>query len=156
MTLSPLLENTNDDELLKLIDGSGSNDERGAISELKKRTGDKFSERMFDLYKNARRWPARSACVFYVIRYARNDKTAVKLGRTAIFDKAYGVRYRACMLLAYSLDRDSIPFLIDALEATDELESCNDLLAAIDSIESKNSDFFLDRDHSGRVHMEVR
>jgi hypothetical protein len=54
------------------------------------------------------------------------------------------------MLLACSLDEESIPVLERALEGA-EGQGREDVLAALDAIRSQNHNYFLDRDHSGRV-----
>jgi hypothetical protein len=50
------------------------------------------------------------------------------------------------MLLAYSLRRDLLSELREQL---------NDLEAAIDAIETGNANYFVDRDHSGKMTLTI-
>src|SRR5512141_420695 len=86
----------------------------------------------------SRSWKTRAACVFYSMKYARESDEAVALGREALRDKAVGVRYRACMLLAYSQRRDALPDLREALQGYSGKKGADDLAAAIDAIEQQN------------------
>jgi hypothetical protein len=57
--------------------------------------------------------------VFHAIRFARVSEAAYSLGLKALADKSYMVRYRACMVLAYSLRTDAIPALTLLLHHAD-------------------------------------
>ncbi len=57
------------------------------------------------------------------------------------------------MLLAYS-QREVLPDLRAALAGAPK-ETQEDILAAIDAIESHNHNFFVDRDHSGMVTLTI-
>lgn len=140
--------------LLNDLDGSGSDKEFNAIRQLRE-LGDELPELLLDKYKAAKKWGERSSCVYHSIRYARCSSAAVKLGVEALSDKSRVVRYRACMLLAYSLDKTVLPDLKSMEVATNDEETLRDLKAAIDAIESENSDYFVDREHSGKVHLKV-
>ena len=56
------------------------------------------------------------------------------------------------MLLATAQKKEAIPFLEELLE---NKESQSDAMAAIDAIKNKNQNFFVDRDHSGKVTLNV-
>lgn len=142
------------DDLLGRLDGSGSDDEWAAVAELREGIGEALPTHLFERYKLARRAPQRASCVYHSTRYARDSKEAVQLGIMAIRDRSKIVRYRACALLAYSLSADALPLLRVAL-AEAEGETRDDLLAAIDAIEHQNSNYFLDRDHSGKFTFVV-
>lgn len=105
-------------------------------------------------YPTARRWQQRTALVFHAIRYARTSEEAFQLGLTALADRSYMVRYRACGLLAYSLRRDAIPALEELLTHRDK-RTVEDARAALDAIKRRNHHLFVDRDHSGRSFWEV-
>ena len=64
---------------------------------------------LLEAYAAAKRWQGRTALVFHAIRFARASEPAYALGLQALADKSYMVRYRACMVLAYSLRADAIP-----------------------------------------------
>lgn len=140
------------DQLLKRLDGSGSRDERDAIAALRE-GGSALPGLLRTKYHASRSWKTRAACVFYALKHARESDDAVALGREALRDKAGGVRYRACMLLAYSQRREALPDLWEALQAYSGKQGADEVAAAIDAIEQQNHNYFVDRDHSGRVKM---
>jgi len=142
------------EELLGRLDGSGSDEEWAAVMKLRER--DDFPHLLLERFRASRAWKARSSCVYHAVRYARQDADAVAIGKEAITDKSKVVRYRGCMLLAYSQKKEMLPVLKHALEATIDAEGKADLLAAIDAIEHENHNFFVDRKHSGKATMEIR
>ena len=148
-------DKTDLDDLLERLDGSGSDSEYEAIEQLHKQ-GHRLPALLLAKYKTTRKWGARSSCVYHAIRYARKSDEAIELGFLALSDKSKVVRYRACMLLAYSLEEgllERLRLLVDS--ATLDEETRNDLKAAIDAIEHQNSDFFVDREHSGKVSLRI-
>jgi hypothetical protein len=104
---------------------------------------------LMDAYATARRWQGRTALVFHAIRFARASEAAYALGLQALGDKSYMVRYRACMVLAYSLRADAIPALQALLQHTDA-RTREDATRALDAIHHQNHHYFVDRVHSGR------
>jgi hypothetical protein len=142
------------DELLSRLDGSGSDDEWAAVMKLRER-GD-FPHLLLERFRVSRAWKARSSCVYHAIRYARHDADAIAIGKEAITDKSKVVRYRGCMLLAYSQKKELLPILKHALEGTNDPVGKADLLAAVGAIEHENHNFFVDRKHSGKAKMEIR
>lgn len=105
-------------------------------------------------YPDTSRAPGRLRLVYSCIRYGRVSDEAFQLGLLAVNDRGTLVRYRACMLLAYSLRRDALPVLRTALGHSDERTRA-DALAAIDAIEHQNHHLFVDRTHSGRIRLIV-
>ena len=89
------------------------------------------------------------------MRYARESDEAVSLGVEALRDRAKNVRYRACMLLAYSLHRSVLQSLRDALNDPKLATSKEDMEAAIDAIEEQNSNYFVDRKHTGNITLNI-
>ena len=79
----------------------------------------------------------------------------MQLGVEALADRSRVVRYRACMLLAYSLERSVLPSLKESENSTSQEETLLDIRAAIDAIENQNSDYFVDRNHSGKKFLRV-
>jgi hypothetical protein len=65
------------------------------------------------------------------------------------------VRYRAAMLLAFSLRRDALPELRKVLWSLEGQAGHEHVAAAIDAIEHQNQNFFVDRDHSGKRTMTM-
>lgn len=89
------------------------------------------------------------------MRYARKSEDALALGLEAIVDRSKIVRYRGAMLLAYSQRKDALPYLRAALVSLRDGPGADDLLAAIDAIENANHNYFVDREHSGKMKWEV-
>ncbi|RLA51908.1 MAG: hypothetical protein DRR42_09050 [Gammaproteobacteria bacterium] len=142
------------ERLLDSLDGSGSDSEWTAADELREALGSDLPAYLFSRYLVARRSAIRSSCVYHAMRYARESENALELGVAAIQDNSKVVRYRGCMLLAYSLQKHTLPklrALIDSIHAN----SRNDLLAAIDAIESQNHHYFIDRDHTGDMNLNI-
>ena len=142
------------EDLLDLLDGRGSETEWAAVKRLKELLHDALPTYLLSAYRNARSWRSRSSFVFHAIPYARKHDDAVNLGMLAIFDRSKVVRYRACMLLAISQKSSALASLREAERAFMGTNS-SDMSAAIDAIEHKNQDYFLDRAHTGNVKLSV-
>jgi hypothetical protein len=104
---------------------------------------------LLEAYPAAKRWQARTALVFHAIGYSRVNDAAFALGCKALGDKSYMVRYRACMLLAYSLRKDAIAPL-QALQQHADRRTREDATRALDAIQHQNHHYFVDTGHSGR------
>ena len=113
---------------------------------------------LLEAYPSARRWQARTGLVFHAIRFARVSDAAYALGLRAIGDKSYMVRYRACMVLAYSLRTEAIPALQALLQHADA-RTREDAARALDAIQHQNHHYcyvtwrraiFRKRDYRGR------
>ena len=142
------------DMLLSCLDGSGSDREWQAAVSLRERVGERLPSLLLDAYRNARRSGPRSSFVYHATRYARCSADAVTLGLEALHDKARTVRYRACGLLAYSQRIELMPELQACLKSI-ESDSEPDIRAAIDSLQHRNQNYFLDRGHSGKMLWNV-
>jgi hypothetical protein len=139
--------------LLDHLDGSGSDAEWIAVERLRER--DDLPHLLLERFRSSRAWKTRSSCVYHAVRYAPRSDDAIALGKEAIADRSKVVRYRGCMLLAYSQKREALLPLKEVLEKTQDAEGRADLLAAIDAIESGNHNFFVDREHSGKVTLTI-
>jgi hypothetical protein len=104
---------------------------------------------LLEAYPAAKPWRGRTALVFHAIRFARESEAAYALGLLALEDRSYMVRYRACMVLAYSLRADAVPPLETLLNHSDA-RTREDAARALDAIHHQNHHYFVDRDHSGR------
>ena len=142
------------EELLDNLDGSGSDSEWSAVDELRRILDKDMPKYLLEKFRSARKWTVRSSCVYHAVRYAKESQEAINLGMEALKDKSKDVRYRACMLLAYSLRSDLLPELYRIASEIPAV-SRDDLLAAIDAIENKNHHFFIDRDHSGMMTLNI-
>jgi hypothetical protein len=139
---------------LQRLDGSGSDSEWAAVKEL--RDVPNLPRLLLGRFRSTRAWKARASCVFHAIRYAMTDDDAVTLGVEAPNDKARVVRYRGCMLLAWSQRQSVVPALRKALALVKDPAGQEDVRAAIDAIESRNHNFFVDRGHTGNVALELQ
>ena len=140
---------------LKDIDGKGGDIERQAIVQLRLSLGPNYVDALWHLYRSSRSNGVRAACIYYCFEQARTNQAATELAVLALGDRSKIVRYRACQLLAYSLDRVLLPRL-DAIRKGIPKDSLADLDAAIDAIANQNQNYFLDRTHTGNIFMEHR
>ena len=140
-------------ELVRRLDSSNASDEAEAWAELKP-LGEAVVPYLAEAFSGARRWQQRVSLVFHAIRFARTGDAAFQLALTALGDRSYMVRYRACGLLAYSLRRDALPALEPLLSHADE-RTAEDARAAVDAVKQRNHHFFVDRTHSGRAFWVV-
>ena len=138
-------------KLLGKLDGRGTDAEYDAIKSLS-RIGEALPGILLQKYRASSKYGERASCVHHAIKYAKNNNEAFQLGLEALKDKSKKVRYRACMLLAISHNTAAIPDLEALLSDKDSKE---DAKAAIDAIKNKNHNYFLDRDHSGKVTLNV-
>ena len=103
-----------------------------------------------EAFPRIRKSEGRASIMRYVGRFSRESEVAFQMGTVAVRDRAYAVRHYGCALLAYSLRADALPILLSLLKHADR-RTVEDARAAIDAIESKNHNFFKDRDHSGKI-----
>ncbi len=139
--------------LLAKLDGSGSDAEWAAAKRLRD-LGPKLPKWLLQKYRASKGWKARSSCVYHAARSARQSEEAVALGKEALRDRSKAVRYRAAELLAWAQRKDALPALRAALAEVPEGER-DDLLAAVDAIESGNHNYFIDREHTGDMFLEI-
>lgn len=138
-------------QCLSKLDGRGSDDEFAAVQELAQ-LGSQFPEVLLAAYRSSRNWSNRTSYVYHATKYSRSSDAAFALGIEALSDRSKYVRYRACKLLAVAQRDEAIEPLRSLLSDPDSNE---DAAAAIDAIEHKNHNLFLDRDHSGKVTLNI-
>jgi len=141
--------------LLDKLDGRGSDQEFNAIRELRRLVGDKLPSLLLVKYRSEKKWQIRCSCVYHSIKYARNVTDAVQLGIEGLSDKSKVVRYRSCMLLAYSLNKEVLPALYEIKQKFKDEETIGNADSAIDAIENQNTNFFVDRKHTGKITLNV-
>lgn len=139
------------DEKLRKLDGRGAAEEYEAVESLST-LGDEFPILLLQRYRIARNWAERASCVYHAAKYARTSDAAFQLGIEAIADRSKKVRYRACLLLAVAQKREALPHLASLVP---EFQSAY-VTAAIDAIEHGNQNYFIDRDHSGMITLNVQ
>jgi len=154
MSVEDKMDSENLTKLLECLDGSGSDAEWSAAKELRT-LGLELPTLLLKRFRWVRSWKARSSCVYHAMRYAKTSDDAFLLGVEAIKDKSKAVRYRGAMLLAYSQRADALPSLRAALHSLNGRPGADDLMAAIDAIESGNHHFFVDRTHSGKMKLTI-
>ena len=142
------------EKLLQQLDGKGSEKERAAIRKLRASLGTSFPDQMLGHYRISRIKSIRASCLLYCFPNARTSNAAKELAMLALRDKSKAVRYRACQLLAYSQDRNLLGG-IEQVRNSIDAESRPDLDAVLDAISNQNQHFFKDREHSGRIFMEL-
>ena len=149
------LENDELARLLRLVDGSGSDSEYEAIKKLESST-DALPLLLYKKYQTAKSAKERGACVHHSTKFSKKDRIALELGIDGLSDRSKHVRHLACLLLAWSVQKDALPVLrrYESIYANDD-ETLGDIRAAIDSIEHENSNYFVDRDHSGMVTLRI-
>jgi hypothetical protein len=146
----------NDAEIRRLVanlDVARTSEEDAAWEKLRP-LGSKVLPFFVEYYPKMKKWQGRVSLVFHSISFARDHDDAFSLGIKATGDKSTVVRYRACMLLAYSLRKDALPYLQALLSHTDR-KTAEDAKAAIDAIENNNHNYFIDREHSGQMFWKV-
>ena len=139
------------EEAFSKLDGRGSDAEFEAVDVLSK-LGLQFPELLRARYLTARKWGERASCVYHSMKYAKVSQSACQLGIEALADRSKHVRYRACMLLALTQNEDAIHSLKKLLLNP---ESGPDAAAAICAIEHKNEHYFFDREHSGKLTLNI-
>lgn len=139
------------EEKLSKLDGRGSEAEYDAVKSLAA-LGQELPELLLQKYRRSKRWGERASCVYHAIEFAKNNDSAYQLGIEATQDRSKYVRYRACMLLAIAQKQEAITSLEVLLQNKD---SVDDAKASIDAIKHQNQNYFVDRDHSDMVTLNV-
>lgn len=147
--------NVSDNRIEDLVDaivhgGSESEEASAALSHL----GPRIVPFLARAFEKTRSWQGRTALMYHAIPFARVSEAAYELGVRGLSDRSYMVRYRACMVLAYSLRRDALPELRKHQEHGDR-RTREDVARAIDAIVHGNHHYFVDTDHSGRTSWVV-
>jgi len=145
-------------EIKKLVMQLGSSgkieDEKKIWGKLKP-VGEKIVHYFLEAYPKAKGWESRASYMFHSIKYAKTNKEALQLGILGLKDKSTIVRYRACQILAYSLKKEVLPFLEEALSHKDS-KTIEDVKATINAIKKGNHHLFHDRDNSGKIKWFVK
>ena len=138
-------------EEIKKLDTTSYKDQSAIWEELKSRFNRKtLIYELVKHYYEFKKWQGRCFILYYGTVVARESPEAIKIAIRALSDKASLVRYRACGLLAYSLDKTILPYLQEVAENSDE-KTKSHAFAAIDAINNQNHNFFIDRNHSGSI-----
>lgn len=107
-----------------------------------------------EAYPKMKKWQGRVSVVFHSMRYVRDHEAAIQLGLAALDDRATLVRYRACMMLAFALDKRAVESLKALLKHEDQ-RTAEDAAAALDAIKHQNHHYFIDRRHTGKMKLNI-
>jgi len=121
---------------------------------LKSLLGDDLPRHLLQRYRQRKKWRDRNSLVYAAIWYARRNDDALELGLLALHDRSKMVRYRACLLLACAQRKDRLGELQAALADIQD-DAREDLLAAIDAVANENQNFFVDREHTGNITLNL-
>lgn len=134
--------------------GQNADQEFDVIGELNK-LGVRLPSVLLDRYRTEKKWQTRRSCVYHAIGFAKDDSDAVQLGIQALSDKSKVVRYQACLLLSFSLKKEVLPELQKIKLTISDSETLANIDAAIDAIENQNTNFFADRQHTGKITLKI-
>ena len=140
-------------ELVQQFDTTSTVEIDAAWEELRE-LGEAVAPYLAEVYPRMRRWQGRAALLYHSTPHARTNRAVFELGLAALSDRATPVRYRACGLLAYSLNAEAIPAL-EQLLCRPDAKTVEDATAALDAIRHQNHHYYLDRGHTGMVRWEV-
>lgn len=107
-----------------------------------------------EAYPEMKKWQGRVSVVFHSMRYVRDHEAVFQLGLAALNDRATLVRYRACMMLAFALDKRAVEPL-KALLTHEDQRTVEDARAALDAIKHQNHHYFIDRRHTGKMKLNI-
>lgn len=106
------------------------------------------------IFDQSRDYKIRCSCVVYSRRYCRVLQSAIRIATTASLDRSKYVRYRAYELFACSQHPECIQLISNSTELYNDQLSLKYASAAIDSIKSKNINYFIDHKHTGRSFLK--
>jgi len=147
------VDDTQVDELLGRLDSTSWAEVEDAWEQLKEAGVDRVALARRG-YPTLRKWQGRATLIRGLTPLARDRPDAVALAVDALEDRSYMVRWRACEVLAYSLDRAALPYLAALLGHSDH-RTVEDVRRAIRAIESQNHHTFKDLDDTGAIRWMV-
>lgn len=143
------------DELLEVLDFRDDSNVCGNMIELRDKYG---LDNLVDLYTQAfykiRNFPARREIAYWAGRYVKNNEKVYDMAIFGLNDKSYMVRYHCCGIIAFSQRSDALPHL-NKIKDHKNSQTREDIAATIDSIQNKNHNYFLDRNHTGKLHFDL-
>jgi hypothetical protein len=142
------------DELLGQLDSTSWVEVEAAWEQLKEAGVDRVALARRG-YPKTRKWQGRVTLIRGLTPLARDRPDAVALAVYALEDCSYMVRWRACEVLAYSLDRAALPYLAVLLGHGDH-RTVEVARGAIRAIESQNHHLFKNPDDTGAIRWMVR
>ena len=143
-------------EVLEKLDQRSESEAGGNDLRLKKKYGLKKLVSVYvEAFPQIKNWAGRMHIMYSLPQFARSDKQVVEVARFGLNDRSRIVRYYACQVLAYSLDRESIPFLEAILDHADE-KTRGYAADAIKAITKQNHHLWMDPNETGRYFWVLR
>ena len=143
------------DELLKVLDLKEDSDVCSNMIELRNKYG---LDNLVDLYAQAfyviKNFPARREIAYWVGRYVKHNENVFNMALLGLNDKSYIVRYHCCGIIAFSQRTDSLDHL-NKVKDHKNVKTREDIVAAIDSIQNRNHNYFVDREHTGTFKFDL-
>lgn len=128
----------------------------GQINYVRRILKNDFPVAILKVFRKIKSWEARQSALDAAIFYAREHSSAIELAAEGLKDRSSVVREAACALLAWSLSKESLVDLESALSHEKNSNVKESISTAIDAIFNNNSNYYMDRDHSGKVTWSVR
>ena len=139
------------EDVVPALDRGSNRDLAAGLASLFARYGhDALVVPFIDAFPRIGHAAGRSAVLFFLIRFAREQSAVVDLATRALTDEAELVRREACAVLAFSLREDVLPAL-EALASRPDDAAREWAVAAMDAITHRNHHYFLDRAHTGTI-----
>jgi len=136
---------------LVCLEGRAAAKKHEAIAKLEALGAD-IPDLLMKKYKVSRWWSDRASCVYHCIKYAKTNEDAYQIGILALHDKSKVVRHRACALLSVAQKQEAIEHLEDLIF---DKASASDATAAIDALTNRSQNYFVDRQHSGKLSLKL-
>ena len=105
-----------------------------------------------EVYPRLRGFRARAALLHTAFKFALTEPAAVALGLMGLEDKSAFVREKACLLLAVSGRKDTLPALRNRVALGDP---DGHAAAAIAAITEGDRNLYIDRARTGRVTLNI-
>lgn len=143
-------------QVLKRVDGSGSESDRAARRELDALDlGAELPRYLLEKFRSEKKRVAREECLRLSMRYARESEDAFRMAIEGLNDRSWVVAHMACILLSFSLRKDALPALRE-VERSGRTEKHRDRARrAIDAIEHQNHNYFIDTKHTGKAFLSL-
>lgn len=145
-------------DLLKAVDGSGSDAEQLCLRQLQKLTktqGAYVCEQLAGQYHRSVNAVARARLVNLAVSAAHCNPAAFELGLSALKDPAQPVRFYACKLLAWAQQQKALFPLKAARDRWQDTPTHTHINAAMDAILHRNPHYFLDHHHTGCIYLRL-
>lgn len=135
--------------------GNGSKSEREGVRQLRDKIIDSPMALKI-LFKIEKGYQKRCSCIFYSRAFCRLFSSSVELAMLGVYDRSKFVRYRSFELLACSLSEVALGFLEEINKISLSSDDRINRRAAMEAIQDKNIDLFVDIKKTGRAHLRYQ